>query len=593
VNNLGLTLYLRIYNLFATYLNLNCFFVPADNPANWNPLFYSRNSLHNPTHFETLFGKYQDRHRYNELNVRQLRRERRTLLSKHRGFYDLFTPVTSKGIFHGFLAAGSFVREPFTEAEIVRQWASLSGRRADTLDPDFLSYARMALDTVVLAPSTLNGFKEILEMLADYLCGRVDERMAGRLEQLRKGRISHGLPHILWMDFMLGLNQFHPRVTVSGDPNWWEREEIGITRYPTTVLALSQPVPDPERWSTLRSMVGATRLQWEALRVAREFPETVAGRLEDYGALFVTSADPGRSKVQAKLEVRDRFEAIRRRMEKRTGLKLVAGVGSTLAPGVKLAESRLQAVLAMNLGAATGRPMVFYEDEAERIELVGGLHPTLAWLKKAYRSGSPKDREAARAEFIRQVLLYSHERHESVRAHLLEAGFMLTDSLREDVLDPAQVERLASGMERRLLEAGTLPDMLSAFQAGLAQVEKAGNRPGTEKRTARMDEMKRYVDRHFTGNLRLKDLARQAGLSGPAFLTGFRRVAGQGFSKYLQALRLEEAKRILRSSPLSIARVAQESGFNSASYFIQSFKRATGLTPGAFRAGKHPASARK
>ena len=580
-----LTLYVRIHNLFATYLNLNCFYVSVENPSNWLPLFYSRNSLHNPTHYESLFGKNRDRHRFNGLNFDRLCKERKTFVAKHRGFCDLFTPVIFQGTFRGFLAAGSFVRNPFTEREIGRQWTDLSGRRADTPNPDFMGYARMALDTVVLSPPVLEGFKEVLEILAKYLCGQADERMSERLEELRKGCISRGLPHAVWMDFMLGLNQFHPRVTLDGPPNWWEREELGITRYPTTVLAVTQPAPALERWSTLGSMVGATRLQWEALRVAREFPETVAGRLEDYGALFVTSASPLKGKVQAKLEIRDRMEVIRRRMERRTGLKLVAGIGSTLAPGVKLVESRLQAVLAMNLAASTGRSAVFFEDDAEKI-MQGrgrGLRPALGWLRKAYRSGSQKDREAARAEFVRQTLLYSHERHESVRAHLLEASFMLTDFLREGTLDPDQTERLAGLVEERLLQATTLQDLLSAFRDWLDRIGKTGDRPAEGRRLVRMEEVKQYVDRHFNGTIRLKDLAEKAGLSEPAFLKGFRRTTGRGFSKYLQGLRMEEAKRLLRASPLSLERAAQESGFNSVSYFVQSFKRATGLTPGAYR----------
>jgi AraC-like DNA-binding protein len=587
---LRLTLYVRIHNLFATYFNLNCFYVSAENPSNWLPLFYSRNSLHNPTHYESLFGKNRDRFLYNGRNYERLRKERKTFYAKHRGFYDLFTPMVDGGSFRGFLATGSFVRSPFTEAEISREWTSLSGRRSDAPDPDFAGYARMALDTVVLSPMVLEGFKEVLEILADLLGGRADEGMAERLEELRKGPISHGLPHAVWMDFMLGLNQFHPRVTVGGTPNWWEREELGISRYPTTVLAVTQPAPVLERLSTLKSMAGAVRLQWEALKAAREFPETVAGKLEDYGALFVTSASPAKSRVQAKLEIRDRMEAIRRRLEKRAGFKLVAGVGSTLAPGVKLIESRLQAVLAMNLAASTGRSMVFYEEEAWRIQAGKGrgLRPALGWLRKAYRNGSPRDREAARAEFVRQALLYSHERPESLRAHLLEACAILTETLLETALKQAEAEGMARSLEEGLLQASTLQGMLSVFRDGLDRIGAVGDRPAEGRRAVRMEEVKRYVDRHFTQSPQLKDLARKMGLSEPAFLRGFRRTTGRGFSRYLQSLRLDEAKRLLRTSLLSVERVAQESGFNSASYFVQAFKRVTGFTPGAYRGQGRP-----
>ena len=160
---------------------------------------------------------------------------------------------------------------------------------------------------------------------------------------------------------------------------------------------------------------------------------------------------------------------------------------------------------------------------------------------------------------------------------------MLTDFLREGTLDPAQTEGLAGLVEERLLQASTLQDMLSAFHDWLDRIGKTGDRPAEGRRLVRMEEVKQYVDRHFNGTIRLKDLAGRVGLSEPAFLKGFRRTTGRGFSKYLQGLRMEEAKRLLRASPLSLERVAQESGFNSVSYFVQSFKRATGLTPGAYR----------
>ena len=213
------------------------------------------------------------------------------------------------------------------------------------------------------------------------------------------------------------------------------------------------------------------------------------------------------------------------------------------------------------------------------------LPPVFAWLRKAYRSGSSKDREAARAEFIRPALLYSHGQLESLRAHFLEACYALTDALGETAFDPAQAGELGDLLEERLLAASSRQDLLPAFQDGLDRIAGAGDRPAEGKRLARMEEVKHYVDRHFTGPLRLKDLAPKAGLSRPAFLKGFRRTVGQGFSRYLQ--------RLLRTSPISVERVAQESGFNSASYFVQSFKRATGLTPGAYRGGERPGGRKK
>ncbi len=577
--------YIHVHNLFATYLNLNCFFVPVSERTVWKPLFYSRDRGHNPSHYESFFGKNLDRYRFNDQNLNLAERSGKTIVGKHRGFCELFTPVTRDGVCQGFVVAGSFVRQPFTEEELIRNWVGLSGRQPGACDSDFLSYARMALQSVVFSPPVLESAKELLGILSLYLSGQPKPWMNDRLERIRKGAISHGLPHFLWMDFTLGLDKFHPRMGSDGAVQLWETQELGLTRRPTTVLTLTPHAPSSEKWSALRSMVSANRLRWEAMAVAREFPETVAGALEDYGALFVTSATPGKSAVQAKLEIRDRMEAIQSRLERRTGLRLWAGIGRTQAPGDKLAESRQQAVLAMNLCPSRGSKLLFYEDIAEKmaIEPGRGLRQALNRLRKATLSGTPQERDVARSEFIQQAFWYSNEGMESLRAHLLEAYFSLVEALRGGSVQEEGLEVLADAQEERLLAASTVQQMLYLFREGLDRIAEVGDKPLEGARLARMERVKKYVDGHFNRPLRLGQMAEKARLSRPTFLKEFRQATGMGFSEYLQSLRVVEAKRLLRVSPISVARVGQESGFNSASYFTQAFKRATGMSPKAYR----------
>ena len=59
---------------------------------------------------------------------------------------------------------------------------------------------------------------------------------------------------------------------------------------------------------------------------------------------------------------------------------------------------------------------------------------------------------------------------------------------------------------------------------------------------------------------------------------------GRNFNAWLNGLRVEEAKRLLLSSPtLSLERVSMSVGFSSKSHFISSFKLIEGVTPGQWR----------
>ena len=57
---------------------------------------------------------------------------------------------------------------------------------------------------------------------------------------------------------------------------------------------------------------------------------------------------------------------------------------------------------------------------------------------------------------------------------------------------------------------------------------------------------------------------------------------------YYEQLRMSEARRRLREEGRSVAEVADELGFSSASYFSTRFKRAAGMSPREFlREARH------
>jgi AraC family transcriptional regulator len=78
-------------------------------------------------------------------------------------------------------------------------------------------------------------------------------------------------------------------------------------------------------------------------------------------------------------------------------------------------------------------------------------------------------------------------------------------------------------------------------------------------------------------------LARHLGLSRVQFVELFRRAQGCSPEQYARAIRLDRARALLRESPLPLAAVAAECGFYDQAHFTRAFKRATGVTPLAYR----------
>jgi len=81
----------------------------------------------------------------------------------------------------------------------------------------------------------------------------------------------------------------------------------------------------------------------------------------------------------------------------------------------------------------------------------------------------------------------------------------------------------------------------------------------------------------------LTDHARAAALSPYHFHRVFRAITGVTPGRFLTALRLAEAKRLLLSTTLSAAYIGQDVGYLSSGAFSAQFTRLVGLTPGGFR----------
>jgi AraC-like DNA-binding protein len=86
-------------------------------------------------------------------------------------------------------------------------------------------------------------------------------------------------------------------------------------------------------------------------------------------------------------------------------------------------------------------------------------------------------------------------------------------------------------------------------------------------------------------DLRLHHLARAASLGRSQFTQRFRRATGVSPRRYLERLRMEEARRMLElDDALPVARVAQLAGFDDPLYFSRRFRAMHGVSPSAYRA---------
>lgn len=92
-----------------------------------------------------------------------------------------------------------------------------------------------------------------------------------------------------------------------------------------------------------------------------------------------------------------------------------------------------------------------------------------------------------------------------------------------------------------------------------------------------------YVSENFTEYVSIKDFCTQHNINASYFGLLFRKETGIYFNDYVSQIRINHAMTLLKNTTYKISQISRMSGFGNTSYFIQCFKKRTGLSPANFK----------
>ncbi len=110
----------------------------------------------------------------------------------------------------------------------------------------------------------------------------------------------------------------------------------------------------------------------------------------------------------------------------------------------------------------------------------------------------------------------------------------------------------------------------------------AGNRI-PECDLTNLQQVMTYLNAHYTEQIYLKTLARQAGMSQTKLTSLFKQVYGTTISDYIRNLRINLAREMLTDTDRKIETIAHTVGYKFHGNFSAAFKYATGLPPKVYR----------
>lgn len=92
-----------------------------------------------------------------------------------------------------------------------------------------------------------------------------------------------------------------------------------------------------------------------------------------------------------------------------------------------------------------------------------------------------------------------------------------------------------------------------------------------------------FIHNHYKDKITVAQIADSIGISERETMRSFRKYLNQSPIEYLISYRLNEAKKMLLNSELSITEICYQCGFSDSSYFGKVFRKAYGITPREYR----------
>jgi LacI family transcriptional regulator len=100
---------------------------------------------------------------------------------------------------------------------------------------------------------------------------------------------------------------------------------------------------------------------------------------------------------------------------------------------------------------------------------------------------------------------------------------------------------------------------------------------------ARISQAVRFIREHASERITTEDILRAVPMSRTVFERRFKQALHCTPHEHVLNVRLKLVKSLLATTDLSLALIAERTGFEHAEYLSVAFKRATGVTPGVFR----------
>jgi AraC-like DNA-binding protein/ligand-binding sensor protein len=221
----------------------------------------------------------------------------------------------------------------------------------------------------------------------------------------------------------------------------------------------------------------------------------------------------------------------------------------------------------------------------ERIQGKSGFYPLEKEeeLLLAMAAGDVTGAKALLNELLSYIFFCSGLRFDVVRSRVLELIVLLSRSAMKGGANPELIFGLNYDYLKEISKFNNAEDLAYWLSGIMNRFTDHIFRFSNAKHADVIFKAVNFIKANYMKKIVLEDVAGSVYLSPAYFSRVFKQETGHNFSNYLNKIRIDESKKLLKNAGVNISDIAGMVGYEDQSYFSKVFKKITGVSPLKFR----------
>ncbi len=262
------------------------------------------------------------------------------------------------------------------------------------------------------------------------------------------------------------------------------------------------------------------------------------------------------------------------------GCKVYAGIGRTVDHPADLYLSGKEAKMALNYqGIFREGTIIHYKNIQHYNDLAAAKDSIWTFLTERFRANDYHSISEAIGNHLQGLFKESHDSERQLRDFIFQYVAMIVSEGIKMGAHMEEIESYADIMNRLFVKADTslqlsyVLELTKRILNSISETQKNCN-------NYLITKAKKFISENLQDEaLSLDRVGNNIGLSRVYFCKLFHKEIGVPFNAYLNQVRVDRAKQLLKQTTLKLPEISEKTGFANAKYFGYVFKKVAGMTP--------------